>query len=453
MQSKLNKLAHRAIIKELNKAISRFMGNNIDDAFVCLQALDKAKISPQSQGQVQKVFLLLLAGSLYDLATLKEILSLYGVKSNNYSKILQNLSHKQVYDVFVYSARAVFKTEFTQLLEQSDSSQSRAEITIVGDDSVFRQWLKKVENDPYFGIFFSGQYKKSVSGFCVSLVGCVLSGTFYPLSFRLVPKPEPKTEKETDSKKNKDKTVEDKSAKERSKSLVAFEKGLKDVHDYITALSKEAKQELPQLYVSIDSGFNNKELLDYCQTLEMIAINVAKSTEVLLYKEKKMNFKTLIETVFLPEELKYYKDNGGSRADKLEKKPFLLRLKVFYKKLDRFVTVLLFRLKGSEKVTIIFCYDKNVKSKTMRRHFFQRTQIEQFFRMVKHTLHIEQSTSDDYKSFIKKVAIFFLKAIFAFTFRNYCRKHIRRFKEFSFYKLRKNIVHHNADKDILIALL
>jgi hypothetical protein len=452
MQSKLNKSAHRAIVQELNKAIASFMGNNTDDAYIRLEALDKAKISPQAQGQVQKVFLLLLAGSLYDLATLKEILSLYGIKSNNYSKILQKLSHNQVYDVFMYSARTIFKTEFIKLLAQSGSSQSRAEITIVGDDSTFRQWLINAENDPFYGPFFSGQFKHTVSGFCVSLVGCVLSGTFYPLSFRLIPKTQPQPTKEKDNKEANDKTVK----KERKKSLVEFEKGLKDVHDYITQLSKEAQQELPQLYVSIDSGFNNKELLDYCQTLEMITISVAVSSEILFYNEQRMNFQTLTETVFLPKELKYFNtlnEKTDNEANKLDKKPFLLRLKVFYQKLQRFVTILMFRLKGSKKVTIIFCYDKNVKAKTMRRHFFQRTQIEQFFRMVKHTLHIEQSTSDGYQSFIKKVAIFFLKAIFAFTFRNYCRKHIRRFKTYSFYKLRKNIVHHNADKTILIDLL
>lgn len=449
MQSKLNKSAHRAIVQELNKAIASFMGNNIDAAFVRLEALDKAKISPQAQGQVQKVFLLLLTGSLYDLATLKEILSLYGIKSNNYSKILQKLSNKQVYDVFMYCARTIFKTEFIKLLAQSGSSQSRAEITLVGDDSTFRQWLINAENDPYYGLFFSGQFKHTVSGFCVSLVGCVLWGTFYPLSFRLIPKTQPKPKKEKDSKAANDKMVK----KERKKSLIEFEKGLKDVHDYITQLSKEAQQELPQLYVSIDSGFNNKELLDYCQTLEMITISVAVSSEILFYNEQRMNFQTLIETVFLPKELKFVEEQTDNKANKIEEKPFLLRLKVFYQKLQCFVTILMFRLKGSKKVTIIFCYDKNVKAKTMRRHFFQRTQIEQFFRMVKHTLHIEQSTSDGYQSFIKKVAIFFLKAIFAFTFRNYCRKHFRRFKTYSFYKLRKNIVHHNADKTVLIDLL
>lgn len=87
-----------------------------------------------------------------------------------------------------------------------------------------------------------------------------------------------------------------------------------------------------------------------------------------------------------------------------------------------------------------------------RNPFGKRTQIEQFFRMVKHTLHIEQSTSNDSKSFIKKVALFFLKAIFAFTFRDYCRKHFRRFKNYSFYKLRKNIVFNNIDKTILTDL-
>jgi hypothetical protein len=433
MQSKLDKSNSRAIVKELNKVIANFMDNKVADAIVGFEVLKAAKIPVEHQGDVQKVFLLLLAGTLYDLTTLKEILSLNGIKSTNYSKILKKLSHKQVYDLFMYSSRAIFKTEFSKLLAQSASSQSRAEITIVGDDSVFRQWLKNAENDPYYGSFFSGQFKHSVWGYCVSLVGVVLGGTFYPLSFRLIPKTQPKAEKTTE--------------KERKKSLVELEKGVKEVHDFLCQLSKDAQKDLPPLYLSLDSGFNDKELLDYCETLHIVTISVAVSSEILFYKDQRMNFKTLAETVFLPEEKAYYE------ADESEKEPFCLRLRIFYQKLKQDVTILMFRLKGSKKVTIVFCYDKNIKGKTLRRHFFQRTQIEQFFRMVKHTLHIEQSTSNDYPSFIKKVATFFLKAIFAFTFRDYCRKHIRRFKKYSFYKLRKNIVYLNADKAILMRFI
>lgn len=435
MQNKTNRLDKKRIQEELNKAMSRFMKHEIEEAIAVVNHLEAIKIPVSEQGKVQKVVMLLLAGTLYDMSTLTEILSLLGIKSNNYSKIWQKLSHKQVYDLFVMGSRQLFSKEFTKLLAQSESSQSRAEITIVGDDSVFKQWLKNVENDAFYGKFFSGQYQKTVYGYCVSLVGVVLHDTFYPLSFSLVPKAQAKTAE------NKVKDLE------RKKSLIQLEKGIKEVQNFLVQLSKDKKKELPTLYLSIDSGFNDKELLDFCKKLEIIGICVAKGNEVLLYKNKKMNFKELVDTVFLSTEKAFYKDK------KNENKPFSLRLRVYYQKLKQWVTILIFRFNGSKKLTVIFTYDKNIFAKTLRRHFFQRTQIEQFFRLVKHTLGISQSKSTDYKSFIKKVAIFFLKAIFAFAFRNYCRKHFRRFKKFSFYKLRINILHHNADKSMLLKWL
>jgi hypothetical protein len=283
----------------------------------------------------------------------------------------------------------------------------------------------------------------------------VLNDTFYPLSFRLIPKPEQKVKKTTEKANqediDKEKAAQEKEAaeKKRKKSLIELEKGIKDVNNFIVQLCKEADEALPQLYLSVDSGFSNKALLDFCDNLHIIAISVAKPTEILFYNGERMNFKTLIETVFLSQEAEY---NAQNNENGEKKAPFLLRLKVFYQKLAEMVTIVIFRFNGSNKVTIIFCYDAIIHAKTMRRRFFQRTQIEQFFRMVKHTLHIEQSTSNDSKSFLKKVALFFLKAIFAFTFRDYCRKHFRRFKNYSFYKLRKNIVFHNIDKAILTDL-
>jgi hypothetical protein len=435
MQNKTNQLEKKTIREELNKAMSCFMNHQVEEAIAVVNHLEAIKIPVSEQGKVQKVVMLILAGTLYDISTLTELLSLLGIKSNNYSKIWKKLSHKQVYDLFVMGSRQLFSKEFTKLLGQSDSSQSRSGITIVGDDSVFKQWLKNIENDPFYGKFFSGQYQKTVYGYCVSLVGVVLHDTFYPLSFSLVPKTQPKTAE------NKVKDLE------RKKSLIQLEKGIKEVLRFLVQLSKDSKQELPTLYLSVDSGFNNKELLDLCEELEIIGICVAKGNEVLLYKDKKMNFKELVDTVFLAAEKAFYKDK------KNKNKPFSLRLRVYYQKLKQWVTILIFRFNGSKKLTVIFAYDKNILAKTLRRHFFQRTQIEQFFRMVKHTLSISQSKSVDYKSFIKKVAIFFLKAIFAFSFRDYCRKHFRRFKKFSFYKLRINILHHNADKSMLLKWL
>jgi hypothetical protein len=436
------RFAKKEIQRTLDKAIKDFMSNKVASSFARMNQLELVKIPIYERGNVQKVALLLMVGTLFDLTTLREILTLYGIKSNKYGKIWQKLSHKQVYDLFVLGSRQHFKDSFSKLLKQSESSQSRAEITIVGDDSVFKQWLKgreNEENSEFYGKFFSGQYKTTVYGFCVSVIGVVLYGTFYPLSFSLVGKPSIKSGKSG----SKD-TVN--SAKQRKKSLVELEKQIKEVVGFLTDLSEALGVVLPQLYISIDSGFNDKFLLDLCDSLNLIAISVVKMNEIVVYKDKTMNFATLRDTVFLRAERKFYRDKSN------EDKPFSLRLPLFYKKLNRTVTVLIFRFNGSHKITIIFCYDAFIKAKTLRRRFFQRTQIEQFFRMLKHTLKISQSKSDSTHSFIKKLAVFFLKAIFAFAFRDYCRKHFRRFKYDSFYKLRLNILHHLDDKSIMLDL-
>ena len=458
MQNRDNKLKNRelprgntkktfdkkALHRTLDKAIKDFMSNKVASCFASMNQLELAKIPAYDRGNVQKVSLLLLIGTLFDLTTLREILTVYGIKSNQYGKIWQKLSHKQVYDIFVLGSRQHFKEEFSKLLKQSGSSQSRAEITIVGDDSVFKQWLTGSENaasSEFYGKFFSGQYKTTVYGFCVSVIGVVLQGTFYPLSFSLVGKsvkPPPQTDVE--------KGIGTKE-KNRKKSLIQLEKGIKEVFGFLTDLSEALGVELPQLYISIDSGFNDKILLDFCESLGLIAISVVKMNEIVVYKGNTMNFAELRDMIFLRAERKFYRDKSNKNE------PFSLRLSLFYKKLNRMVTILIFRFNGSGKITIIFCYDGVIKAKTMRRRFFQRTQIEQFFRMVKHTLKISQSKSDGTHSFIKKIAVFFLKAIFAFTFRDYCRKHFRRFKNDSFYKLRLNILHHFDDKSILTDLI
>ena len=87
------------------------------------------------------------------------------------------------------------------------------------------------------------------------------------------------------------------------------------------------------------------------------------------------------------------------------------------------MTFLFFRLKGSTKVSIIFSSNLAIKAKTLRRKWFQRTRIEQFFRRVKHTLKIQESTADTSATFFKKVALFFLKAVFVIKFQQFCRKH------------------------------
>jgi hypothetical protein len=84
------------------------------------------------------------------------------------------------------------KNKFKELSDKHKSCLSRELITIVLDDSVFKQWLstfKIGENfDSCYGCFFSGQFRSSVYGFKNCCIGVVIDEVYYPLYFDYVPK-------------------------------------------------------------------------------------------------------------------------------------------------------------------------------------------------------------------------------------------------------------------------
>ena len=390
-------------------------------SFEIVSAVEKESLSPKERGQVHKVVCLQLIGTLYGANNLTELSAICGVKSNKASKLWQRLSHSQIQRIFNHTARSAFSEQFLAICDQSDATQSRAEATIVGDDSVFKHWFSEEKIGEYFARFFSGQSKSVVYGFCVNLAGIVLKDTFYPLVFSLV--------------------------KRAESSKAILQANLIEIQAYLEQLIDQVNQKretllkLPQLYLSVDSGLTDPNIINWCEDKSIIFIGVAEKTHIFTTGwGAKGNFHDVLLPNFLREEALFY-------ADKTNKdKPFTLRMRLFYRYLGKHVTVLLFRFNKSKTVSIIFSTDKGIKAITLRRRFFQRTQIEQFFRMVKHTLRIAQSTSLDTSSFRKKIALFFLKAIFAFCFRNFCRAHFKIFKNWGFHKLRRDIIYQNIDK-------
>ena len=155
-------------------------------SFEIVSAVEKESLSPKERGQVHKVVCLQLIGTLYGANNLTELSAICGVKSNKASKLWQRLSHSQIQRIFNHTARSAFSEQFLAICDQSDATQSRAEATIVGDDSVFKHWFSEEKIGEYFARFFSGQSKSVVYGFCVNLAGIVLKDTFYPLVFSLV---------------------------------------------------------------------------------------------------------------------------------------------------------------------------------------------------------------------------------------------------------------------------
>ena len=385
--------------------------------------MENQKLDKKQQLQLRRVLEVMLIGEFFGLHTLNSILTTFGIKSTNLYKVWKDFTFHQIKGLTIDLSIDYFKDAMGKLGTQSDSTWSRSEATIIIDDSIFKMWLKNMPHGDFYAKFFSGQIKRTVYGFRVTLLGVNIGEDFHPLYFQIVPK-------KGDTKK------------------VAL-KLLKKVRAIFLKLSENQEFSCPNLYLSVDSGFTCDQLIAYCEKQNIGFIGVPKKTNVFKFKDISMNLKTYIEEQFLPKEQAYKEEM--QREGKIEK-PFVLRIKADYKAQNRTVVLLFFRLNGSNKVTVIFCSHLAVMKKTLRRRFFQRTKIELFFRFLKETLKIQKSKSERYGDFVKKLSLCILKAIFCLRLQKFFRKK-RKFKGWSFYKIRQHIIYQEIDKTILTELI
>ena len=74
---------------------------------------------------------------------------------------------------------------------------------------------------------------------------------------------------------------------------------------------------------------------------------------------------------------------------------------------------------------VIYCYDKTIFANTLRLHWFKRTQIEQFFRLLKHTLQIVQAKTSTKHEFECKLLRFAWIALHTQLLTRYLRKRFK----------------------------
>ena len=342
----------------------------------------------------QKLILLQLIGEIYGHHTLTGLLSSVGINPCQGNKKWQKLSYKTIWSWLEKCIRNEFKSDFELLLKQSDSSWSRQNITAIGDESVFRQWLcgESRQKDVHYQKSFSGQFCKSVWGYKMSVWGVMMNDRFYPLVIKCL------------------KSVET--------CVSIAEKCVDELANFLNDISNGYGK--PKLFFSIDSGFNNVDLLNKIETKGFVPICVPKDSHRVFYENKNLNIKEL-KVLYEQKEQKYFKKSK-------DKDCFCWRIRVTYQMHKRESVFILFRLKGSKKVSAAFCFDLEVKAKTIRRHWFARTSIEQFFRLMKTTLRIQESVSSSYEGFIKKFSVTCLKACFILQIRNRVRKTVRGMK-------------------------
>ena len=402
--------------KAFKKALSEFQSKEYETASKILNEVIHRKNDERTKRKIQKVLLLLLVGEFYGMNTLNKILTNYGVKGNDYQQLWQRLSCRELLGMMNEWLWQLFSVEFCKRLLQSGSTQSRQKLTLVIDGSIFKQWLVEEEFGKYFAKYYSGQYKNAVYGFNVLLCGMVIGEVFYPLHFQLRLKSE--------------------------KDPEVAKRILSKVHKKLNELASSQGVKLPTLYLSVDSGFRSKDLVAYCESCKIIYIGVPKVGHLINFGDRRMKISDL-KTEYVEREAEYIAQNG------IDAEPFVWRIRVWYKCMDREVTLLLFRLKGSKKVSVIFSPDLDIKAKTMRRHWFERTKIELLFRMIKNDFKIQQITVRNRLGFMKKLALALVKSVYAQLLTQRVKKTDISIRRLGFNGIRQLLIFNQIDKEWL----
>jgi len=383
-----------------------------------LTKVNNENLAGESLYQFRQTVLLLLIGELYGLNTFKKILSSVGITSRNCYKVWSKFSYKQLYGYVSHYLVLQFKESMEELCSKSDSTWSRASITLIIDETIFKTWLQSKDDDElfstYFGKYFSGQTHKSEYGFRYSLSGVSIGEKFYPLYFSPIKKGE--------------------------KCTVEAQQTVKKMEALIRQCAKKQGFKVPNISLSVDGGYNSEDLIKECSQLKTKTnfICVPKKNNVVKIGHFQGSLTKYIEECFLPEE-----ENSNCQQD------FFIRKKGYYNCKKMEVVFLFFRLNGSKKVSIIYSTNLSIKAKTLRRRWFNRTKIELFFRKIKDTLKVQQSTADSCEAFFKKVSLFILKVVFTVRFEKYCRKQFKEFKDLTFWQLRQKIIYMNCELSII----
>lgn len=370
-------------------------------------------------------------GQIVGLPTLHSILSKFEIKSNNnqicYKKLCKRLTVNSLQTIFGEIFEQQVLTQLSEMCKKDSSCWSRSLVTAVLDDSIFKTWLgneKILENFANcFGRFFSGQCGRVVYGLKIVTFGLNIDGVFYPMYFDFV-------KKATET------------IKEVEKSTQVAQKLVKKWKKFIEKATKKGVS-IPKINFSCDSGYNDVDLSNECADAKLDYISVPNKAHFIEIEQangsvKRLKIREWIDKIFLIAEQEHQKNSS---------EPFFIRFRAKYSSQNRIVTFLAFRLKDSKKVSVIYSTNKNIHAKTLRRHWFQRTSIEQFFKLLKHTLLIQESKSHALSDFFLKICRFAYVALHAQKLVRKIRKHTNGlFDKKGFISVQRIL---NSDKEIL----
>jgi hypothetical protein len=383
-------------------------------------------------------------GQLVGLPTLHSILQHYDISSNkhqiDYKELCKKLTYNNIHRIF----ESVFEQQLLEVLDkmsQKDSScWSRELVTALLDDSVFKQWHNSQDwskdFEDCYGKFFSGQFRASVYGFKVVTFALSIEGVVYPLYFDYA---------------KKSKTKEDK-----VESAIAIAQKLVKKWGLFIKKAKNRSILIPKLHFSCDNGYSSIALSETCKANELRYISVPKKSHLFDISQSNgsvmhTNLEDWINNIFLMEEKKH--EIQQAHLSKKEKTPFICRFRATYCAQKREVTLLAFRLNGSKKVSIIYSTEKSIFAKTLRRHWFQRTYIEQFFKILKHVFKIQNARVKTKNEFHTKLLRFAFMAFHAQKLVIFIRSHFRQFDKFGFITIQRMLIRDQIFFDLLQSFL
>jgi hypothetical protein len=436
---------------------------------------------------MRKLFMLFMLGQLLELETMRQIFVTCGITNSQhqvcYTALCSKLSQPQLFTFFEEVFQRALKAKLQPMLAKHASNFSRNLVTLAMDDSVFKRCFSytKAQNeafDKYFGCFFSGQFGKAVWGFQVLTFGVVVSNVFYPLYLYCVPKTvkAPAIKKsEKEAKKNvfitkkaeimalrneikaKKAIAHTKEAKNELKTekirLKILQKELKELKitqktakkpkeisakialaikliekwgAFIKTLLPEGRK-TPNFHLSCDNGYADIHFSNACTALNIVYISVPKMNQsIQVNGGTKQQIQAYIRHQYSKLETAHQHQEASLPKDK--KTPFLLRTRALLCTQKRTLTFLFFRLNGSRNVSAVYCTDPNIKAKTLRHHWFARTYIEQFFKLMKHYLRIQNAKASTLHDVHNKFFRFAFLALHCQLLLQFIQKKSKNFK-------------------------
>jgi hypothetical protein len=411
MKTRLQQQRAQLVRKTIAKAIHAFSQGFFQKSWQLLSLLEGQSLSEKDLKKIHKALNLLVLGEFFGYHNLCQAFEAAHLSPHQLYRIWKTWSTAKLVafvDSFLWMA---FQGKLLEVAQKSDATWSRMNVTLVIDSSIYKQILSLGDDIPEFDKFFSGQYHATVYGFRLTLIGLVIGSHFYPIQFSI----SSKAHSELDV----------------AKTLLAEAKRSLDF------LRDSKGLTFPNLFLSVDNGFCHPELFDADE--DITVISVPKKSWVFEIDGQRMNLKQHIDR-FLEEE----------RTSQTPVFPF--RTRAVGNTLGE-VVLLFFQLNTSTKISVIVTDQLDIFAKTLRRRWFQRTYIEQFFRFSKHTLNIQSTKSTNASEFDRKVSLNFLKVLVCQTFTTCCRDHFAILHSWSFEKIRTHAIYDQVDQTFLEEIL